>query len=471
MEIPPQFDHLPTNALTTPELINHKLNALNRSKAPGPDGIPNWILEEFAAVLSNPISIIINSSYLEQKLPNAWKQANIIPIPKDKPIRDINKNLRPISLTPALSKLAEDIVIEKYVSHAVLEVVNQDQFGGIPKSSATFALISIIHTCAQATDGTGASVRLLLFDYRQAFDLIDHNILVHKIRKLSIPLSIIHWIIDFLTSREQRVKLARDCFSEWGKVPSGVPQGTKLGPWLFILMINDLNLTDFQMWKYIDDTTAAEVISKDSHSTIQTGVNQLEDWTVQNKLQLQVPKCKELLFQFTTVRSPFPSVVLSSGTLELVEQAKVLGLTISNDLKWSKHVAEMINKVNKRIYFIIQLKRAKVPAKDIINFYCTCVYVRPVLGYSCEVFHFALSTYLSDAIEQVQRRISDRRYKACSKLFNQLINNPHHKLSSLLPERYSANYDFRETREFHLPKIKTDRFLKTFIPACIKEFS
>ena len=490
-ETPSQTDHFPTNALTTPEFINHKLNVLNRSKAPGPDGIPNWILKEFAEALSNPISIIINSSYLEQKLPNAWKQANIIPIPKNKPIRDINKNLRPISLTPALSKLAEDIVIEKYVSHAVLEVVNQDQFGGIPKSSATLALISIIHTCAQATDGTGASVRLLLFDYRKAFDLIDHNILVHKIRKLSIPLPIINWIIDFLTSREQRVKLARDCFSEWGKVPSGVPQGTKLGPWLFILMINDLNLTDFQMWKYIDDTTAAEVIPKESHSTIQTGVNQLEDWTVQNKLQLQVPKCKELLFQFTTVRSPFPSVVLSSGILELVDHAKVLGLTISNDLKWSKHVAEMIKKVNKRKYFIIQLKRAKVPAKEIINFYCTCV--RPVLEYSCEVFHFALPTYLSDAIEQVQRRVtsiifpglpyserlqkcnliplSDRPYKACSKLFNQLINDPHHKLSSLLPERYSANYDLRKSREFHLPKIKTDRFLKTFIPACIKEFS
>jgi hypothetical protein len=255
-------------------------------------------------------------------LPNAWKQANIIPIPKNKPIRDINKNLRPISLTPALSKLAEDIIIAKYVSRSVLDVVNQDQFGGIPKSSATLALISIIHTCAQATDGTGTSVRLLLFDYRKAFDLIVHNILVHKIRKLSIPLPIINWIIDFLTSREQRVKLARDCFSEWGKVTSGVPQGTKLGPWLFIIMINDLNLTDFQMWKYSDDTIAAEVISKDSHSIIQTGVNQLEDWTVQNKLQLQVTKCKELLFQFTTVRSPFPTVVLSSGILELVDHAK-----------------------------------------------------------------------------------------------------------------------------------------------------
>ena len=126
-----------------------------------------------------------------------------------------------------------------------------------------------------------------------------------------------------------------------------------------VLMINDLNLTDFQMWKYIDDTTAAEVIPKDSHSTIQTGVNQLEDWTVQNKLQLQVPKCKELLFQFTAVRTSFPSVVLSSGILELVDHSKVLGLTISNDLKWSKHVAEMIKRVNKRKYFIIQLKRAR----------------------------------------------------------------------------------------------------------------
>jgi hypothetical protein len=151
----------------------------------------------------------------------------------------------------------------------------------------------------------------------------------------------------------------------------------------------------------------------------------------------------------------------------------------------------MIKMVNKRKYFIIQPKRAKVPAKEIINFYCTCI--RPVLEYSCEVFHFPLPTYLSDAIEQVQRRVtsiifpgllyserlqkcnliplSDRRYKACSKLFNQLINDPHHKLSSLLPERYSANYDLRKSRQFRLPKIKTDRFLKTFIPAFIKEFS
>lgn len=88
-------------------------------------------------MLSNPISTVLNASYLEQKLPSAWKQANITPIPKSNPINDINKHLRPISLTPVLSKLDEDFVIEKYVASAILDIIDPAQFGGIPKSSAT----------------------------------------------------------------------------------------------------------------------------------------------------------------------------------------------------------------------------------------------------------------------------------------------------------------------------------------------
>ena len=91
----------------------------------------------------------------------------------------------------------------------------------------------MIYSWAKGTDGNGASIRTVIFDYRKAFDLIDHNILITKICKLDLPNSIINWIIDFLTNRAQRIKLA----DEWGTVPSGVPQGTKLESWLFLVLI------------------------------------------------------------------------------------------------------------------------------------------------------------------------------------------------------------------------------------------
>ena len=111
-------------------------------------------------------------------------------------------------------------------------------------------------------------------NYRKAFDLIDHSIPINEIRLMPIPNFVINWLISFLCGRKQRVKLARDCVSEWGTVPCGVPQGTKLGPWLFILMINELKLTDITHWKYIDDTAVSEIIPRNGISQIQSGANE-----------------------------------------------------------------------------------------------------------------------------------------------------------------------------------------------------
>ena len=93
-------------------------------------------------------------------------------------------------------------------------------------------------------------------------------------------------MVDFLTNRKQRVKLANDCYSEWGHTLVGVPQGTKLGPWLFLFMINDLKLFTASKWKYVANTSVAEIVKKGDFSTIQSDAELAQNWSRENKLQL-----------------------------------------------------------------------------------------------------------------------------------------------------------------------------------------
>ena len=120
-------------------------------------------------------------------------------------------------------------------------------------------------------------------------------------------------------------------------------------------------------------------------------------------MQLNASKCKELVISFTKAEKEFPRLKINSGQIEVVNHARILGLTITKDLKWNQHITNIIKKANKRIYFIIQLKRAHVPEADIIYFYSTCV--RPVMEFSCQVFHFALPSYLSNFLERIQKRV------------------------------------------------------------------
>ena len=465
--------------------VKKLLTSLNPSKACGPDDIPNWLLKEYAELLAFPVSKIINASFEEQSLPRIWKFADVSPLHKAKPVEVFKKQLRPTSLTPCLSKVAEDCVVVDYAKPAVLQVLDPNQYGAVPKSSTTQALIHMVHHWSKETDGNGATVRVTLFDYQKAFDLIDHKILVNKLCKLSIPTRIINWIINFLSDRFQRIKLSEGCYSEWGSVPSGVPQGTKLGPWLFLVLINDLAIDNgiAHIWKYVDDTTASEVVIKGRASNAQRIADNVAKWSSDNRVKLNSDKCKELRIWFAKEESHFADIVINNEELGLVNSAKLLGVTISNNLTWNEHFNEIIKKASKRLYFLSQLKRARVAKQDLVLFYTSCI--RSILTYASPVFFDALPEYLKNELERIQKRalriicpghcyndamelanivpISDYILEICKQTFDRIINDYGHRLYSVVEQRGSSQYALGRTRRFSVPKCKTERCMNSFI--------
>ena len=123
-------------------------------------------MKDYAELLAFPITKIVNASFKEQRLPFIWKVADVSPLPKNKPVIELRKHLRPISLTACLSKIAEAFIVCDYVRPAVLNILDPCQYGEIPKSCTTYALIHMVHNWVTGTDGNGATVRTILLDYR-----------------------------------------------------------------------------------------------------------------------------------------------------------------------------------------------------------------------------------------------------------------------------------------------------------------
>ena len=166
-------------------------------------------------------------------------------------------------------------------------------------------------------------------------------------------------------------------------------------------MINDLDVAENKhLWKYVDDTTMSELINKDQpNSAMQFYVDTVSLKSANNGMQLKEPKCKELRINFSTRESSFDPIIINDKDIEVVHSVKLLGLT--DNLKWNNHIVSIRKKISTRLYFLRQLKRAKLPPKDILLFFVTCI--RPVAEYACEVLHDSLSKYLSNDLERMQR--------------------------------------------------------------------
>ena len=374
----------------TEELVEKKLRAISTSRASGPDELPNWVLKEYSDILAAPITVIMNSSFVECRVPRVWKIADVPPIPKSRIICDYNKDLRPISLTATLSKVAESLLIDQELKPAIMSSIDPAQYGFIPGSSTSHSLISMLHTWLGATDSTGATVRTALLDFRKAFDLVDHHVLIAKLYSLGVKPTVVNWIVDFLRDRQQRVKI-NETRSSWMHVPAGVPQGTRIGHWLFVVMINDLQLLSdesFHIWKFADDTNVSEIVPPSCPSSLQQVVEEISSWSCENHLELNPSKCKELRTCFKRSPPSYAPVISDGLEFEQVSTAKILGVTFRQDLKWNDHIDNITAKAAKRLYLLRKLKRAGVSCNELVLFYCSAI--RSVLECACMLFHRSL---------------------------------------------------------------------------------
>ena len=287
-------DHdVPDECIISVTDCEQKLSKLSVHKAMGPDNIPNWILKDFSYIIAAPIAAIYNSSVKQSHVPPSWKQADILPIPKVSQVTSLAKHLRPIALTPVLSKVLEPFVVS-WMRRATVH--SETQFGGIKDSSTTLALITMLHNVLQCLERKNTYARILLIDFSKAFDHIDHNILLDKLKTNGVPQICVVWQKAFLTSITQRVKLA-NTKSDWTEVAGGVPQGTLYGPENFLNMIDDLH-TDVDDVKFVDDVTLYEVCNTHSQNKLQNAVDDIQKWATDNNMSLSTNKTKELLVYF-----------------------------------------------------------------------------------------------------------------------------------------------------------------------------
>ena len=211
---------------------------------------------------------------------------------------------------------------------------------------------------------------------------------------------LISWICSFLSGRRQAVKLLNS-ISEWMPVNAGVPQGTKLGPILFLIMINDLAIHSplrSSHWKYVDDVTISEVTSLGEASSLQNGINCISQWPQQNNMNLNPKKCKIMTICPLKTKPVSPMLSINNLPLEAVSSYKVLGLTLCDTLNWNDNTNEIVSKGSKRLNILRVLKRAGVPPVDLVTIYSALV--RSVLEYSSVVW----ATYLPHLPQAIQKR-------------------------------------------------------------------
>ena len=481
----------PEDFLCTEDEVFHLLSSVDPTKAAGPDRLSARMLKHTATSITSAITTLFNMSITSGKIPCEWKTAQVVPIPKSQQKADPS-NYRPISLLPILSKLLEKHIHACLLEH--LEVhspISEKQWGFLKGKSTTGVLLTAIDGWHQALE-MGEDVCSVFLDLSKAFDKVPHIPLLSKLAHLNVPKTLFDWLHNYLCQRLQYVVVNGES-SASTCVISGVPQGSVLGPLLFLIYINGLTQIPLNngthLLLYADDILIYRRIQTQmDYHLLQQDVGALETWLLQNHLQMNASKCKYMTI--SRKRSP-PShyqLCIENQPIEKVSTFKYLGVWLSDNLSWSTHVEKSSKNALKKSGLIYR-RFSRYSSKDCLQqLYLS--FVRPHLEYAVPVWDPHCLSHVN-TLERVQKfslrmihrawkedydvllqksglqSLSDRRkYLKLCYLF-QVMHG--HFSCPITPENRDFNRRLRGINPYHLcqPFARTSSYKFSFFPHTI----
>jgi len=377
----PAYPSIPDLKITV-EGIAKLLSQIDTSKATGPDNIPNVMLKMCAMELAPAITSLFQESIDTGNLPDDWRNANVSPVYK-KGSRHLASNYRPVSLTSVCCKMLEHIICRHMLIHLENHnIITPLQHGFRSGHSCETQLVITIDDIMKRHDKK-EQVDLAILDFSKAFDTVPHRRLLHKLEKYGITGNIFNWIKSFLTQRQQQV-LVEGEVSTPCKVESGVPQGTVLGPLLFLCHINDLpeNISS-QVRLFADDCLLyRSVTSPKDHEILQDDLTSLQKWAHTWGMKFNETKCYIMSIHRRKTPSHF-SYSLNDHPLENVHENPYLGIQISDNLKWSSHIDKIHNRASS-VLGVIRRNLKNCPKVFKEQAYISLV--RPILEYGCIIW-------------------------------------------------------------------------------------
>ena len=382
----------------TPEIVKAKLLKLGSHKSQGPDGIHPRILKETAEEVCIPLAKIFRKSVDARVLPQDWKTANITPIHK-KGSKTSVENYRPVSLTSQVCKTLESIIRDEvvifYMEHNILS--DGSQHGFVPGRSCVSQLLQVLEDWTENLD-RGIPIDTFYLYFKKAFDSVAHNRLEIMLESLGIREKLLQWIKGFITGRTQRVVLEGQA-SEWVPVTSGVPQGSVLGPTLFIAVIHSLPDEIRSTVKvYADDTKVYRPITNPQDAEqLQEDLDRLVSWSNIWQLPFNIEKCKVMHIGNTNPKFEYS---MASQKLEVTSQEKDLGVIVDNSLSFHAHTDAVVARAYRTLGII---RRTFIILDETTLPLVYKAMVRPILEYANTVWG---PIFIGDQwkIERVQKR-------------------------------------------------------------------